>query len=272
MTGFDFLRDGIDAASPVPPERARALVASAPRTAGRPRLVASPALSDVSPASTPTGVDLWTDADLVAPWAGEIAGSSTERLVLALRELVLTLVGHVQTAVDRGARVAAGERLTRGDGHVHIAVRRTGAPEPPPLVRPEYASGRLAPTADPAPLLGHLPTAPEAADLLDRRAASLADVQEHHYADPPRIERGRRHHLAATDGRRVPRHGRQRGRPRALCSPHGHVRLLAAPLRQPQVTMWRSQGPDLGLRRELHGAGIMPPDSTGAGAVTRTCS
>jgi 4-aminobutyrate aminotransferase-like enzyme len=37
--------------------------------------------------------------------------------------------------------------------------------------------------------------------LLKRRAASFAAVQEHYYADPPRIERGWRHHLAATDGR-----------------------------------------------------------------------
>ena len=38
-------------------------------------------------------------------------------------------------------------------------------------------------------------------DLLRRRAASFAAVQEHYYRDPPRIERGWRHHLTATDGR-----------------------------------------------------------------------
>jgi 4-aminobutyrate aminotransferase-like enzyme len=37
--------------------------------------------------------------------------------------------------------------------------------------------------------------------LLRRREASFAAVQEHYYADPPRIERGWRHHLAATGGR-----------------------------------------------------------------------
>ena len=61
--------------------------------------------------------------------------------------------------------------------------------------------------ADPGPLLGlpemGLPAAAEAPeeDLLGRRAASFAAVQEHYYADPPRIERGWRQHLAATDGR-----------------------------------------------------------------------
>ena len=60
--------------------------------------------------------------------------------------------------------------------------------------------------ADPGPLFGlpalGLPAAgtPEN-DLLGRRAASFAAVQEHYYRDPPRIERGWRHHLAATDGR-----------------------------------------------------------------------
>ena len=40
-----------------------------------------------------------------------------------------------------------------------------------------------------------------AGDLLARREAAFADVQEHYYADPPRIERGWRQHLAGVDGR-----------------------------------------------------------------------
>ncbi len=38
-------------------------------------------------------------------------------------------------------------------------------------------------------------------DLLARREALLADVLEHYYAQPPRIERGWRHHMIADDGR-----------------------------------------------------------------------
>jgi hypothetical protein len=72
----------------------------------------------------------------------------------------------------------------------------------PPLVRPEYAAGWLAPTADPAPLLGLPPVSRERDDdLLHRCDAWFAAVQEHYYPDPLRIERGWRHHLAATDGR-----------------------------------------------------------------------
>ena len=60
----------------------------------------------------------------------------------------------------------------------------------------------LALAADPAPLLG-LPPVPRERDddLLHRRDASFAAVQEHFYPDPPRIEREWRHHLAAADGR-----------------------------------------------------------------------
>ena len=87
---------------------------------------------------------------------------------------------------------------------MHLSLRAAGAPEVPPLVRPEYAAGWLALAADPAPLLG-LPAVPPGPardeDLLARRAASFAAVQEHYYRDPPRIERGWRHHLAAADGR-----------------------------------------------------------------------
>jgi 4-aminobutyrate aminotransferase-like enzyme len=85
---------------------------------------------------------------------------------------------------------------------VQVGVRAAGAPDVPPLVRPEYAAGWLALTADPGPLLGlDVETATPAGDLLARREAAFADVQEHYYADPPRIERGWRQHLAGVDGR-----------------------------------------------------------------------
>ncbi len=168
---------------------------------GRPRLAGSPALSALSPASTPTGIDLWTAADLVAPWDGAVLDASTNRLVLASGARILTLTGRMSSPVDSGARVVAGDRLATAGGHVHIGVRRRDAPEPPPLVRPEYAPGWLALTADPAPLLGLPPTVGDSGDLLARRGAVLAGVQEHYYAAPPRIERGWRHHLAGTDGR-----------------------------------------------------------------------
>jgi len=130
---------------------------------GEARLTGTRVLADHSPATVATGIDLWTAAPVEFP---------------------------------------AGLTVTGEGNRVHVSLPVPGAPAVPPLVRPEYAKGWLALVADPAPLLG-LPTAtrPDEGDLLKRRAASFAAVQEHYYADPPRIERGWRHHLAATDGR-----------------------------------------------------------------------
>ncbi len=133
---------------------------------GEARLTASRLLADVSPATVATGIDLWLAAPL--------------------------------------SPVKFPPQLTvRGDGNrLHVSLPADGAPEVPALVRPEYAAGWLSLVADPGPLLG-LPAAvwPPEGDLLERRAASFAAVQEHYYRDPPRIERGWRQHLAATDGR-----------------------------------------------------------------------
>jgi 4-aminobutyrate aminotransferase-like enzyme/Ser/Thr protein kinase RdoA (MazF antagonist) len=130
---------------------------------GEARLTASAVLAGGSPATVATGIDLWTAAPVTLP---------------------------------------AGLTVRRDANRVHVSLPTPGAPDVPPLVRPEYAAGWLSLVADPGPLLG-LPAAAGAAgeDVLERRAASFAAVQEHYYADPPRIERGWRHHLTATDGR-----------------------------------------------------------------------
>ena len=130
---------------------------------GEARLTGSRVLAGVSPATIATGIDLWTAAPVELP----------------------------------------AQLTVRGDGtRMHVSLPAEGAPAVPPLVRPEYAAGWLSLVADPGPLLG-LPAAATASpdDLLRRREASFAAVQEHYYADPPRIERGWRHHLATTDGR-----------------------------------------------------------------------
>ena len=130
---------------------------------GEARLTGSRVLAEVSPATVATGIDLWTAAPVELP----------------------------------------AQLTVRADGtRVHVSLPAESAPEVPTLVRPEYAAGWLSLVADPGPLLG-LPAAAPASgdDLLRRREASFASVQEHYYADPPRIERGWRHHLAATGGR-----------------------------------------------------------------------
>jgi 4-aminobutyrate aminotransferase-like enzyme len=152
---------------------------------GEARLDASRVLAETSPATVATGIELWL-ARPVTLGAGSPGspGSPGE-------ELVLTVPGGGTVLPARTA--------------VQVGVRVAGGPEVPWLVRPEYAAGWLALTADPGPLLGLPPAVPAGdlagGDLLARRSAAFADVQEHYYADPPRIERGWRHQLAAVDGR-----------------------------------------------------------------------
>ena len=155
---------------------------------GTARLTESRIRSAVSSATIPTGIDVWF--------------AEPQPLALADAPLV-------------GARVAA-DGLVDGTAparaRIRLRVERAGAPAVPHLVRPEYAAGWLAMTLDPAPLLGlEAQQPPEASGspapsadalaLLARRDRAFADVQEHYYEAPPRIERGWREHLIATDGR-----------------------------------------------------------------------
>ncbi|MDX3242460.1 aminotransferase [Streptomyces sp. ME18-1-4] len=173
------------------------------------RLTRTPALSALSTATVPTGLDLWLGRDAVvqAPAAGKVLAAKPGHVELTYgaQTLSLTFPRTIQPLVTTGATVRAGEDITHlGPGaSVHVALRDADGPAAPRLVRPEYAAGWLALTADPAPLLG-LPAdsgRTRDRDLLDRRDAAFATVQEHYYANPPRIERGWRHHLLSTDGR-----------------------------------------------------------------------
>ncbi|MES5824579.1 aminotransferase [Streptomyces sp. RG80] len=173
------------------------------------RLTRTSALSAVSTATVPTGIDLWLGRDAVvqAPATGKVlaAAPGHVELTYGTRTLSLSFPHEAEPVVTTGATVRAGEDIIHlGSGaSVHVALRDADGPAVPRLVPPEYAAGWLALTTDPAPLLG-LPADSARTgdrDLLDRRAAAFATVQEHYYANPPRIERGWRHHLLSTDGR-----------------------------------------------------------------------
>jgi 4-aminobutyrate aminotransferase-like enzyme len=73
----------------------------------------------------------------------------------------------------------------------------------PGFSTPASAPGWAALCPDPSALLGVDVTTPDddARELLHRRDATFARVQEHYYAAPMRIERGWRHHLLDTRGR-----------------------------------------------------------------------
>jgi 4-aminobutyrate aminotransferase-like enzyme/Ser/Thr protein kinase RdoA (MazF antagonist) len=165
---------------------------------GQPRLSRTRRLSQDSPDVVATGVSVWAGSPtrFVAPWDGEIKGST-----LRGADYELTLTG-VQ-AVTSG-RVSSGAPLADvpAGTWVEIGVRPVGAPAAPLFARAELAPGWLALTRDPRPLLG-LPAVEvaDASDLLTRRDASFAPVQEFYYSRPPQIERGKRHFLMSTAGR-----------------------------------------------------------------------
>jgi 4-aminobutyrate aminotransferase-like enzyme/Ser/Thr protein kinase RdoA (MazF antagonist) len=164
---------------------------------GEARLSRTRRLSQDSPEVVATGISVWpaSPTRFVAPWDGEIDGSTLHG---AEYELTLAGVDMVSGSVRSGDPLGEAPAGT----WVEVSVRPAGAPVAPPFVRPEVAPGWLALTRDPRPLLG-LPAVAvsEAGDLLSRRDASFAPVQEFYYRRPPQIERGRRHYLMSTAGR-----------------------------------------------------------------------
>ncbi|HKP39493.1 aminotransferase [Mycobacterium sp.] len=165
---------------------------------GQARLSRTRTLTHESPDVVATGISLWaaSPARLVSPWDGEIEGAT-----LRGAEYELTLTGA--DAVASGS-VRAGEALADASAGswVEIGVRPVGAPAAPLFTRSELAPGWLALTRDPRPLLGlDAVDAAKTGDLLSRRDASFAPVQEFYYRRPPQIERGRRHYLMSTAGR-----------------------------------------------------------------------
>jgi 4-aminobutyrate aminotransferase-like enzyme/Ser/Thr protein kinase RdoA (MazF antagonist) len=167
---------------------------------GEPNLTRAPLLSQDSPEVVATGISLWPaqPATLVAPWPGEIIRSDGEFTLLGA-EYELTVTGAAT-----GERVESGAPLVTvaAGGWTTVSVRPVGSPVAPALTTAELAPGWLALSRDPRPLLG-LPDLPDTTtrDLLTRRDRSFARVQEHYYAAPPQIERGRRHYLMSTAGR-----------------------------------------------------------------------
>lgn len=178
---------------------------------GQPHLDRSAVLTDQSPATIATGVRLWPAGalEIRAPWAGVVQVESTGNgTVLTVTGAAgeVEVHGPLSAVLADGDGVAAGAVLCTLEGPVWLQCRRhpNPAPDTPQFVRPEYAAGWLSRVSDPAVLLGlqHLVTPTEdSLALRQRRARAYAAVQEHYYRHPPRIERGWREHLIATDGR-----------------------------------------------------------------------
>jgi 4-aminobutyrate aminotransferase-like enzyme len=204
---FAFEDDGLLKAG-VEDELARAAVQNGARLVvtqhGQPRLSRTRRLSQDTPDVVPTGISVWPAlaTSLVAPWDGDVVDRTDDRVTFRGPDYELTLTGVDVVAGIGGLRAA--RPLAEAGGHrwFELGVRPVGAPAAPMFTRSELAQGWLALTRDPRPLLG-LPglDTHEASDLLSRRDASFATVQEHYYRKPPQIERGRRHFLMSTEGR-----------------------------------------------------------------------
>lgn len=169
---------------------------------GRARLTRARLRVPRGTATIPLGVDLTvaTPTPVTAPVAGTVRRSG-DSWVLETAEYDLWLDGvtvDVEGPVDVGAalaRIEPGDRLT-------VQLSRVRGTRPPFLVAPVVASAARLVSPDPSPLLGRPPADEDvdASELLTRRDAHFARVQEHYFAAPPRIERGWREHFVDTDG------------------------------------------------------------------------
>ena len=159
------------------------------------------------------GVDvlLPRGTELVAPWTGRLVATDPWVTHLAGDQGWDLVLAGAAARLAPGTRVRAGAPLAQVTSsrdpalpeHVHVQVVPGGV-DAPTHVASSVADLWQALCPDPGPLLLGLPAAPPRPDphaLLTRRESVLASVQKHYWADPPRIERGWRHHLVDMDGR-----------------------------------------------------------------------
>lgn len=164
-----------------------------------------------------TGTDLWvsSEAGIVAPWPGDVAVTATG-IVLTGDTATLRITSDLEISAPpvASSRVNTGEPLgtLRPGARYRLTVAAVDLDaEIPDAVRPDHAPGWMPHLSDPAAVFGLVDSVDAAeeeagggssdVDLLARRTAVLAEVQEHYYARPPRIDRGWKHHLVADDGR-----------------------------------------------------------------------
>jgi 4-aminobutyrate aminotransferase-like enzyme len=156
-----------------------------------------------------------------------------EAVVLTTDEYELWLTGMEaplgEGKVASGARLGVLPGLTASAGPVGVQLSRLVGDRPPFFVEPSQAEVWKQVCPDPSTLLGLSPrTPPETAEaLLAERDASFAMVQEHYYADPPRIERGWREHFVDIEGQTYLDMVNN-----VTTTGHGHPRLVDAVSRQ----------------------------------------
>jgi 4-aminobutyrate aminotransferase-like enzyme/Ser/Thr protein kinase RdoA (MazF antagonist)/biotin carboxyl carrier protein len=191
------------------------LLATAPAAVarfGEARLTRTRPDSWTRPATVALGTEVFcaAGAQVTAPLPGTVAHTADGLVTLTAAGLELLLTG-LRPLVDSGAEVAAGAVLgevigsdASDFGRLFIQLTTVPGLRPPQFAEPRLARHWRSVCADPAPLLGFGTAGTEprsGAEVLELRASAFAEVQEHYYANPPRIERGWRHHLIDVDAR-----------------------------------------------------------------------
>jgi 4-aminobutyrate aminotransferase-like enzyme len=156
-------------------------------------------------AFVPAGTEVRSPAD------ARIVGTGDRDIVLRCGAVDVTLTG-LDPALPAGALVSAGTVVGRvvdpGEqdalpAHLHAQLTPSGVAAPG-MVEPSLAAAWEALAPDASALFGAgavgTPTM-SGEELVARRNAVVARVQQHYYADPPRIERGWRQHMFDVSGR-----------------------------------------------------------------------
>ncbi|KRB38994.1 aminotransferase [Microbacterium sp. Root180] len=170
---------------------------------GEARLTRSRLHDPEEPCNVALGVELRVDGPqpVAAPWAGTVA-TTPHGVLLRSGEIDLVL-GGVRSALRDGSVVDAGELVGEVEGTLWVQVLKAGV-QAPRFVPRSLAAAWRAVVADAGELVpGHpdSPQEPRAEQLLARREAVYADVQEHYFPEPPVMVRGWREHLVDADGR-----------------------------------------------------------------------
>ena len=147
-----------------------------------------------------------------APVDGEVVHAGDGVVVLRSGDVDVSLTGLDPTA-QPGVGVYTGgvlgtvadvtRRLDALPMHVHVQVTPAGVTAPQ-VVEPSLSEAWQAISPEPWHLLRVTPrheATSSGDELVARRDAVLASVQEHYYLHPPRIERGWRHHMLDVSGR-----------------------------------------------------------------------
>jgi len=165
-------------------------------------------LNESNQSSVTTGAEIFAPAGtpVVAPASGRVIRAGDKAVHLAIGDVGVVLCG-LAPSVQAGTSVQQGDLLghmveLESTGPLLVQLVTTTEVMPPHFA--DSSTGWHLLAIDPSPLLDtdvvDSRSTPE--ELIGRRDAVLATAQEHYYDDPPRIERGTRHFLFDSDGRR----------------------------------------------------------------------